>query len=433
MHLKREVSGDGPVGEILVIGEAPGREELVAGKPFVGPSGKILRKYCAQVGIEKVRFENVVEYKLPDNNEGVLYYDPHKSLPTEEHQAWRADLKKRIALIKPKAIVVCGDTALRAITDHSAIGRVHCYVLRDSLDVSAPIIPAYHPAYILRQRSNAYWLKFALRKAREVAEGKDDPPFNTIVHNDPGKTAEFLRECALAKEVCIDIETLKDKEYVTAIGISKNPDEAISFSRSGLEKEEWEYLVGMIKVIMEDPRIGKIGQNFTFDSMMLWKCYGMKCRGPVWDTMHAANVIYSDLKKSLEEQGRLWTYRAPWKGGWNSTGEKLRIYNAQDVIITHRIKEKQEEEMRNKGIFDYFQTPKALFVPALEMSLRGIRVDTALKEKLTIEVEEALQKPYNDVIKWAAPYLPMGEKKKKKRDPLSDQLTTIEGITLNPI
>lgn len=429
MELKREVSGDGPLGEILIIGEAPGAEEVAQGKPFVGPSGKLLRHYCAERGLLKVRYENVVEYKLSGNDERVLYYDKNRTLPSPELKLWWKDLHKRIKLIDPKVIVACGDTALKATTDYTSISAVHCYVLRDGLDVDAPVIPAYHPAYILRQRSRGYWLKWALEKAKAVAGGKTDPPMKLITNNDFQQAMTFLESCLHSPEVCIDIETLKDANTITAIGISMGPDTALSVSQAGMAPTQWASIIAQTKRIMEAPEVRKIGQNFMFDALVLWRVYGIDLKGPVWDTMHAANCLNSDLRKSLEELGRLYFYGPPWKGGWNTTGEALRRYNAKDVIATHRIKAFQFAEMQALDGGKYFKTPQSLFGPAFELCKRGIRVDIDLKNSMTAEVEAALKPIYERVCAWAAPYVPKRLAKKTKRDPERDILVASPELT----
>ena len=64
-ELKRQVRGHGPTieCELVVVGEAPGEDEIRVGRPFVGPSGRLLREQLQTAGFnpENVRYENVIE------------------------------------------------------------------------------------------------------------------------------------------------------------------------------------------------------------------------------------------------------------------------------------------------------------------------------------------------------------------------------------
>lgn len=425
MNLRHEVVGDGPLGEVLLLGEAPGEHEVAQGKPFVGISGQILRRYCASVGLDRVRFENVIEYKLKDNDVSALYHDgKKKNLPSAELLAWHIDLRSRIKIINPKVIIACGETALRAITDYRSIADTHSYVL-DSLDIPCPIVAAYHPAFILRQPENAFWLKFALKKAKEVLDGAREASFTLDTSNNfeviRKKMLEGLEEAA---EICLDIETIKNRAELTAFGFCFGNKKAYSVSRVGddaLAPGEWETLVGLLGKFIAAPHIRKIGQNIMFDLMMLWQTNWFQPAGEIVDTMHMANLIYSDLKKSLKELARFYLYCPPWKGAWNTTGEKLRIYNATDVIHTYRIAQRQYEDLELLDLFKFYkQNTMAMFPLAFRLATKGIKVDEAARAAMSSEVSAALAPLRNAVKAWAIPFVPPAQKKKKKRDNIRD-------------
>lgn len=433
MNLVRDITGEGPTGEVLILGGILSANDVATGRIFGSPSGVMLRKYCAAVGLDKVRFENVVEHNC---RESELYYDKNKTLPTQKLDDWYKDVRERIKLIKPKLIIPLGNVALKAITDYTEVSAVHCYIIRDIIDLPCPVLPCYHPSTVFAQRANAYWIKFALDKARHVLDGKTEKPYKTIHNNNFKEAVDFLEKgLQNSTEVCIDIETIKNKNIFTAIGFSFDGDKALSVSRIGEDKlgeEQWAKIIDLTKQLMESKTIMKIGQNFAFDAAMLWKVYSIGLEGPVWDTMHANNTIYCDLKKSLEELIRLYLYRTPHKtGGWNSTGEKLRIYNAADIITTHRVMKHQEERMKDQNILEYFQsTPMKLFVPAFHMATRGINMDIKLKEAMQGELEMALL-PYEKAAKdWAQQYTPLKKLKKKMRKPQGDIL--VDAIIDNP-
>ena len=109
--MKRLVIGRGSVlADLLVIGEAPGAQEDLEGKPYVGKSGKLLNELLMKVGInhrEDVYFCNVIKCRPPNNRK-----------PTAReiniHKPW---LLQQIKLVDPKFILLTGSTAMRAILE----------------------------------------------------------------------------------------------------------------------------------------------------------------------------------------------------------------------------------------------------------------------------------------------------------------------------
>lgn len=132
----RLVFGEGPVNaKIMFIGEAPGKEEDKLGRPFVGRAGKKLNELLKSSGIERKNcyITSVVKYRPPKNR-----------TPTSvEIKANLPYLKKQIALIKPKIIVLLGDVAVRAL-----LGKIKLSEIRGKRFLVDSIIylPTYHPA-----------------------------------------------------------------------------------------------------------------------------------------------------------------------------------------------------------------------------------------------------------------------------------------------
>ena len=109
--MKRLVIGRGSVfADLLIIGEAPGAQEDLEGKPYVGKSGKLLNELLIKAGIdykEVVYFCNVIKCRPPNNRK-----------PTTReiniHKPW---LLQQIKLVDPKIILLTGSTAMRTILD----------------------------------------------------------------------------------------------------------------------------------------------------------------------------------------------------------------------------------------------------------------------------------------------------------------------------
>jgi len=134
------VPGEGPAdAQILFIGEGPGFHEDQQGRPFVGPSGQLLEKFLASIGLtrEQVYITNVIKCRPPNNR------DP---LPSEV-ETCRPFLDRQIELIDPRIIVTLGRYSMERYFPGAKISQVHGRARRDGRRV---YLPLYHPAYVLR-------------------------------------------------------------------------------------------------------------------------------------------------------------------------------------------------------------------------------------------------------------------------------------------
>ena len=141
----RFVFGEGsPSSKILFIGEGPGRDEDLQGRPFVGKAGELLDKMLGAVGLERsqVYIANIVKCRPPDN----------RTPTSAEAQCCLAYLKRQIELIGPRVIVTLGATPLRELLGvDTGITRIRGQWQRLELLGGIPVMPTFHPAYVLRQ------------------------------------------------------------------------------------------------------------------------------------------------------------------------------------------------------------------------------------------------------------------------------------------
>ena len=147
---KNTVFADGvPGAPLLVIGEAPGRDEDRMGKPFVGRAGQLLDKMLAAIDMsrsENVLISNVIYWRPPGNR-----------TPTQIETAMcRPFVDRLIELTKPKAVLLAGGAPMQALLGITGIMRARG-VWRDIVLPSGeavPAMPIFHPAFLLRQPSN---------------------------------------------------------------------------------------------------------------------------------------------------------------------------------------------------------------------------------------------------------------------------------------
>lgn len=140
------VFADGnPDSRVMVIGEAPGAEEERQRKPFVGPAGQLLDKMLAAIGLDRngVYITNLSLWRpganrVPNNQEAA------ELLPL---------LHRHIAIVKPRAILAVGGASAKALLQTpSGIMRTRGrWQNIDAEEHNVPVMPTFHPAYLLRE------------------------------------------------------------------------------------------------------------------------------------------------------------------------------------------------------------------------------------------------------------------------------------------
>lgn len=147
-HAKNTVFADGnPKGRIMLIGEAPGRDEDEQGLPFVGRAGKLLDRMLGEIGLDrsKVYITNVLNWRPPQNRE-----------PTPEEAAICLPfLHRHIELADPLLMILLGAVSVRHVLGiNEGITRVRGrwdLYQNAALNRAIPVMPTLHPAYLLRQ------------------------------------------------------------------------------------------------------------------------------------------------------------------------------------------------------------------------------------------------------------------------------------------
>ena len=137
----RLVFGEGnPEAELVFVGEGPGRDEDLAGRPFVGAAGQLLDRIIHAMTLDRtsVYICNVVKCRPPGN----------RTPAPEEQQTCGGFARRQLAIIRPRVVVALGATAAQYLLDTNAPlgalrGKFH--------DVNGiKVMPTFHPAYLLR-------------------------------------------------------------------------------------------------------------------------------------------------------------------------------------------------------------------------------------------------------------------------------------------
>ncbi len=136
-----------PAAKLMIVGEAPGPQENKQGKPFVGPSGKLLDQILASVQLESEKdvFVTNAVFRLPPGVDGKAVRKP----TTPEINFYKPYLLEIIRLIDPKIILLTGAVSMQAVLNETKLGITK---MRGQWFEAAGrwIMPIFHPAYLLR-------------------------------------------------------------------------------------------------------------------------------------------------------------------------------------------------------------------------------------------------------------------------------------------
>ena len=378
---KQVVNGIGrPGAKYLIIGEAPGYNEDLQGKPFVEKgSGRILSSLLWSQGISRddCFITNVCRCR-PYNN--------RKPKPNEV-LACLPYLHEEIKKVQPEKIICLGDTAMVALTGKNGLEDWRgCIVPSKPFEI--PTLITYHPAFVMRKWEMYSVVSWDIKKLKEFQglfkEEKEEYHINPSIELAKQFFDIWMRNSV---PVAADIETTGGDDEFAEKGLNPFSDkiigiafcgaegEAIQFSHKHME-EAWPH----IKHFLENHKF-IIWQNNLFDRTFL-KVKGVNVQQPCWDTQTGMHIIHSGLPKRLEFLRSLYTNLPPYKhiyhkqkGGISNLREHdLGWYNCRDVDVTKRVMKAQHSLMtqKQKSLMDHMMKSDQV---VLHMRTKGVYVD----------------------------------------------------------
>jgi DNA polymerase len=149
LEYNKVVLSDGMVGvSLVIVGEAPGKDELEQGKPFVGKCGKFLRKTLKEFGIDETNslITNTIPCRPPNN-----VFPKDKELVKKCVAKW---LHREINIVEPKFVLLLGANAARFVFDFDF--KKFSDIRGKIEDVNfngrwIKVIPTFHPSYVMRK------------------------------------------------------------------------------------------------------------------------------------------------------------------------------------------------------------------------------------------------------------------------------------------
>jgi len=139
-----------PDARLMFVGEAPGEEEDLQGEPFVGRAGQLLTKMILAMGLtrEQVYIANIVKCR-PDMPPGA---SGNRKPTKQEMETCTPYLRAQIEVIKPTVMVALGATAVEGLL--GPVGTIGSLRGKFMEYRNTPLMPTYHPSYLLRNQSN---------------------------------------------------------------------------------------------------------------------------------------------------------------------------------------------------------------------------------------------------------------------------------------
>lgn len=398
----------------LIVGEAWGEYEEKKKEPFVGPSGNLLWGTKDQPGIlpqagigrHECRITNVVNARPPRNKldsathawwvegDAGLLKSGKVSTPKKASQfglhyhangAWYGDivadgleeLAKEIRQTQPKVIIALGNLALWALTGLNGVAKWRGSELWTAPgpvwvggDMPAiPVVPTYHPAYVLRlwPWKAAVTQDIRHRVVRKGLKGTLGirPDYDFVFNPTPEQADERLTAMLRRADegefwLATDLETRRGR--IACVGIGESPTRATCFPLMHVDGRRWwdESQEGAVceqlRTLLQHPNVRLFNQNMAYDVQYFMADPVFQFRPRMdYDTMIAQHLLFPGAPKDLAYQASLYCdYYVYWKDeGKEIAGEvdELRWweYNCVDCVTPHEIRAAQMPQLRKAG------------------------------------------------------------------------------------
>jgi len=252
-----------PIGskeaEIILVGQNPGRQEVVEDVPFVGKAGQLLNEMLKKAGInrEDIYITNVVKCLTPNNR---------KPKKPEIEKCTKIHLENELSLLKNKKVIgLLGEVAIKYFLQDDKISKITDLVGKEfwSNKYNCWLLPLYHPSFFLRHNfklSSYYYQQLkALTKLKTLCHKKHEEKYPKIIQADQ---YDFLPK--LKDKIAVDLET-------TGLDWFKNKILTIAVSDGNYTVAFDTYEIDWSKIIPELKKRKLIFQNGKFDLLFLLK------------------------------------------------------------------------------------------------------------------------------------------------------------------
>lgn len=340
----------------------------------------------------------------------------YKKPTAKDINACKSYLIQEIEELKPKAILVLGEVALKMLTGQQKISKYKGIVQRIEItpNVTTSVIASYSPFYVKNAeeylQSWAGDINLAYQTANDIVPSVSETQI--VYCENPAKFREGLQYCVDMGVCAFDFETpkveskgkgtFKEGHHATMLSVTFQTGSAyvipIEHKDSPLTKEDVsEVMEDFRTMILENPKVRKVAHNLNYDHHIN-RIYGnIKLRGRIDDTMLMYHLINELERKGLKDLVAKYFpefagYEESLEGfGWeNIPIRTLAQYNGTDTDMTYRLMVQLEKELlEDERIYlIYRNLSMAAFRPLFEAEARGALVDNEYLGKAIKEVQE---------------------------------------------
>ena len=409
---------------IMIVGEAPGDQEIRESAPFVGASGQELSRMLQEAGIMRSAcfVTNVIRIKPPGGDitsfiaEKKMQVTPQHALVRDKYclpPVWEGIslLEREIEMTRPNVIIALGNVALWALTGKWGVTTWRSSLLECdlalALDYKPKVIPTFSPTMILRQWSMRQIMVHDLRRCKVHSESREVSPtdYKFIIRPDYSTALDYLLmliKIADAKvlPLAVDIETRAG--HTACVGLAWSTSEAICFplmcaerATGYWEEEEEAQITFLLYKLLTHPNCHVLGQNFSYDAQYFLRHMHF-LPNLKRDTMLAQHVCFSNMQKGLDFLSSMYCVNhVYWKDEgktWDAkTGEdQLWEYNCNDAVITFEVDLVEQVNIDKMGLREVHDFQQALFWPVLRTMDKGLRVDTSKRGQFAMELMDEI-------------------------------------------
>lgn len=406
--------------KIAIIGEAPGKDEVEMGRPFVGQSGMLLNEMLSRANITRATcFAGNICQEQPDGNCLAMF-----EWDGEEITTGLSRLKTDLEAFRPTLIVLLGNATLHAFMSPNVIPNSRLVqgdrVFKFPQSISdwrgstfraaegspypgVKCLATFHPAFCLRAHENKPLLQLDLNR---VAKEAITP---SLLH--PVRKIEVLSSVsavyALFDELeaksgtlvaldiegyyyamsCISIATTKDKAWVIPFFL-KDGNSCWNVSDEVL-------VTHRLAKFLANPAVKKVWQNGMYDRWVLQYGFNMPVLGNAHDIMLAWWEKYCEFPKDLATQASILTDQPFYKGDRKSNDDDTFFrYGGTDAAVTAEIVDKLVPlvHQHSPRAYEHYTFNHNLLNLLLYIELRGVAYDMSLAQSRRREIQQYIYK-----------------------------------------
>lgn len=395
--IKREFSVQRPEQVIDILALMGDASDNIPGAPGVGP--KTAKKLISEYGSVEELFKNTGKLKgklkeIIENNREKI--ELSKKLATIE-------VNVPVELKEEELITEIPDSQkLKILFDELEFKTVAAKILSEIDKQEKPAEPKIKPETAEMTQGSLFGIEAGSPELKPISD------ISNVVHDyklisSESELASLVRLAGEQKEICFDTETTSinplDSEIVAlALSWKKGSGYLVHFPES---RGETTRLLGILKPLLENPQILKIGQNLKFDIQVLAN-YGIEVRGRLFDTMIAHYLLEPDMRHNMNLLSEVYLSYSPvhiesliGEKGHSQKNmravpvEPMKEYAVEDADVTLQLKEIFEPKIKAEGLSDLANDIEMPLIPVLaSMERNGVILNREDLKTITAGLRE---------------------------------------------